>query len=291
VEAVPGRFNDFGLSKDERVKALLLQAWTAYATALGAPLNGAVIAEPNWKAALVKSGSLESFVPAVETVLADARVPKTFGLLVTAAAVVAPAKPGEAIALLQRAKPMMPRDGAKADVNQAARLYGPLVDLLAPDRLPDAIKEQREFVQLSGRGQARLMLLLRQSGDGAATQTMLASLIEPKVDQREVGLAAPGLFKLGRDAKTPDSKANEQAVTLLQAYLAAPRTRDLAEELGARRALGNYYLNQKNWAETQTVLTFQAPAPQDVISPAARSKLRDIERLKVELQKMDGAKN
>ena len=285
VDSVPGRFKDFGLSKDDQTKALLLQAWTAYAISLGAPMKGAVIAEPNWSAALVKSGSLEAFVPAVERVLDDARVPKSFGLLVAAASVLAAQKPDKAIALLVQAKSMLPKVADKIDINGSARLYLPLVELLEThERLPDAIAAQREWVQLSGHGQARLMLLLRRSGDEAATTELLASLIGPNVVQREVTQAASGLFKLGRDAKAPDARANEQAATLLQSYLAAPRTRDLEAELGARRSLGGFYFNHKQWEQADAVLTFEAPAP-TAISPGARSNLRDIERLKSLLQK------
>ena len=286
VDSVPGKFNDFGLSKNETTKELLLKAWTAYAIALGAPLNGAQIAEPDWKRALVKSGSLEAFVPAVERVLADARVPKSFGLLVTAATVLAPQTPDRAVALLVQAKPLLPKVADTIDINQGARLYLPLVELLeANNRLPDAIAAQREWVQLSGHGQARLMLLLRKSGDEAATTQMLASLIEPKVDEREVTEAASALFKLGRDAKTPDAKANQQAVTLLQNYLAAPRPRELEAELSARRSLATFYYNGKQWDEANAVLTFDAPDAQAKVSPGARSRIRDIERLKAQLQK------
>ena len=286
VDSVPGKFNDFGLSKNETTKELLLKAWTAYATALGAPLGGAQIAEPNWSAALKKSESLEAFVPAVERVLDDDKVPKSFALLVTSATVLAPQKPDKAIALLVQAKPLLPKVADKLDINQGARLYQPLVDLLsAQDRLSDAIAAQREWVQLSGYGQARLMLLLRKSGDGAATERALASLILPNVDEREVTQAASALFKLARDAKAPDAAAAGQAVTLLQSYLAAARPRELEAELGARRSLGIFYFNGKQWNEANAVLTFDAPAPDARVSPGARSRLRDIERLKTQLQK------
>lgn len=289
VDAVPGRFSNLGLRKTPQTKALLLQAWTAYATALSAPLNGAVIAEPDWTAALQKSESLEAFVPAVEGVLADAKVPKTFGLLVTAAAVLAPQKPGKAIELLIQAKPLIPKIADKADINQSARLYLALVDLLvANDRLPDAIANQREFVQLTGRGQAKLMLLVRQSGDATATQQLLTGLLDPGVVQDEIGEAASGLFKLARDAKTPDEIAEQQAVTLLQTYLAMPRPRDLDAEFKARRSLGTFYLNHQRWDEAQAVLTVEVPIPPDS-SPRVRSTLRDLERLKTEAQKFVAA--
>lgn len=244
VDSVPGRFNDFGLSKDARTKELLIKAWTAYAVALGAPASSARVSEPNWKAALVKSESLEAFVPAVEKVMADAKVPKTFALLVAAAAVFAPQKPDKASATLEAAKPLVPKTRGQTDVNEAGRLYLPLVDLLvAAPRLPEAIAAQREFIQLSGRGQARLMLLVRKSGDEAATNQLLAELVDAKTDEREVALAASALFKLARDAKTPDPKAGAQAVALLKSYLAAPRPRDVAASLQARLSLGGFYLN------------------------------------------------
>ena len=292
VASVPGRFNDFGLSKDPKTKELLLQAWTAYAVASGTPLGGAAIAEPNWGAALKKSQSLEAFVPAVERVLADAKVPKSYGLLVTAATVLAPQTPDKAVELLVGAKPLLPKIAGQVDVNQGARLYLPLVELLeANDRLPDAIAAQREWIQLSRHGQARLTLLLRKSGDEAATTGILAGLILPKVDEREVTEAASALFQLARDAKTPDSQANQQAVTLLQSYLAAPRPREWEAELSARRSLATFYFNGKQWEQAKAVLTFEAPDAQAKVSLGARSRLRDIERLKAQLQKhLDAAK-
>ena len=283
VEAVPGRFNDFGLRKDERVKALLLDAWTAYAVALNMPMKGAVIDEPNWMRALEKSESLEAFVPAVEKVVADPKVPKSFGLLVAAAAVMAPTQPDKALALWQQAKPLIPREQNGADINQAARLYGPLVDLLvARDKLPDAIKNQREFVTLSGRGQARLLLLLRKSGDDVAASRALAELSAPNANEREILEAATGLFALARDAKTPDAKAGEQGEALLVGYLAATRTRDVASELKARLALGNFYLRAQRFDDAAKVTTFEAPATAATSRDVALL-LRGIEQLKARL--------
>lgn len=286
VDSVPGKFNDFGLSKDAQTKELLLKAWTAYAVALSAPLTGAKVAEPDWKRALVKSESLEAFVPAVEKVIADPAVPKTFGLLITAASVIAPKDPDKALALWQQAKPLLPQEAGKTDVNQAARLYVPLVELLAArGRLPEAVENQQEFVQLTGRGQAKLMLLLRTSGDAAATEKALAALRDPGANEKEIGEAASGLFKLARDAKAPDAEANEQAVTLLKSYLAAPRTRDLAEELSARLALGNFYLRQHQFSNATQILTLDAALTKEKVSPRARGLLRSVESMKAQTQK------
>ena len=286
VDSVPGKFNDFGLSKDERTKALLLQAWTAYAVALSAPMKGAAIAEPNWNAALVKSESLEAFVPAVEAVIADAKVPKTFALLLAAASVIAPKDQAKALALWAQAKPLIPRDNGKADINEAARLYRPLVELLeAGERWPAAIKNQREFVQLSGVGQAHLMLLLRKSGDAAATEKALATLRQDDANEAEIVQAAAGLTKLSRDAQTPDIAAGEAATALLLNYLAAPRTRDLASELRAHLALGSIYLRAHRLDEASQVLSFEAPAPQGKVSSEISSLLRAVEQMKAEVQK------
>ena len=286
VSAVPGRFNDFGLSRDERTKALLLRAWAAYAVALSAPMNGAVIDEPNWTRALQKSESLEAFVPAVETLLDDAKLSPSFGLLVAAAQVMAPTKPDKALALWERAKPMIPLRDGKAEVNEAARLYVPLVQWLAAgERLPDAIANQREFVALTGRGQARLMLLLRQSGDEAATAQALASLGAANGNEAEIEDAAAGLLQLAYTAKTPDAGAKQQAVALLETYLAAPRARDMASELYARLRLANAYLRDDRLAEAERVLVFAEPTPQQQRLGRVRSLLREAERLKARLQK------
>ena len=284
VDAVPGRFRDFGLTKDERVKALLLQAWTAYAVALGAPMKGAVIDEPNWTRALEKSESLEAFVPAVEKVIADLKTPKSFGLLVAAAAVLAPKTPDKALALWQQAKPLIPQSEGKADINGAARLYLPLVDLLAArENLADAISNQREFVALTGRGGARLLLLLRRSGDDVAASRALAELGAPDANEREILEAATGLFGLARDAKAPDSKAGEQAENLLVGYLAAARPRELSSELKARIALGNFYLRANRWDDAKKITTFEAPATA-ATSREIKPLLRDIELIKTRSQ-------
>ena len=288
VDSVPGKFNDFGLRKDERTKALLLRAWTAYAVALSQPMKGAVIDEPDWNRALVKSESLEAFVPAVEKVVADPKTPKSFGLLVAAAAVLAPTQPDKAIALWAQAKPLIPQTEGKADINQAARLYFPLVDLLAArDDLPGAIVNQREFVALSGRGQARLLLLLRKSGDDVAASRALAELSAPGANEREILEAATGLFKLARDAKTPDVKAGEQAEALLVGYLAATRTRDVASELKARLALGNFYLRAQRFDDAAKVTTFEAPAAA-ATSREVELLLRDVEQIKARLPQDGG---
>lgn len=286
VSAVPGKFNDFGLSKDARTKELLLKAWTAYAIGLSAPMNGAAIAEPDWKRALVKSESLEAFVPAVEKIIADDKVPKSFGLWVAAAAVLAPTKPDKALALWEQAKPLIPKADGKVDVNQAARLYLPLVELLETrDSLPQAIVEQREFVALSNRGQARLMLLLRKSGDETATIKALAELNANGVNEKEITEAASGLFALARATKAPDIRAGEQAEALLTNYLAAPRTRDLSTELKARISLGNAYLRAQRFDEAKKVLTFELPAAQAKVPQTTKILLRDVERMKARLQK------
>ena len=269
-----------------------LKAWTAYAISLSAPMKGAAIDEPDWKRALVKSESLEAFVPAVEKVISDDKVPKSFGLLVAAATVLAPTQPDNALALWQQAKPLIPKSDGKADINQAARLYVPLVELLeARGALPQAIKEQSEFVALTARGQAHLMLLLRKSGDVAASDKALAQLNDPKINEKEIYDAASGLFNLARAAKTPDAKAGEQAVTLLTTYLAAPRTRDLSSELKARLSLGNAYLRAKKWDGARAILTFDLPVAQEKISPATKLLLRDVECMKARLPQAENAAN
>ena len=45
-----------------------------------------------------------------------------------------------------------------------------------------------------------------------------------------------------------------------------------------------FYLNQKQWDKAGAVLSFEAPAA-TTLSPAARSTLRDIERMRAALKK------
>lgn len=289
VDSVSGKLNDLGLRKAEQTKALLLQAWTAYATALSSPLNGAALAEPDWTRALEKSESLEAFVPAVEKVIADPAVPKSFGLLMAAASVLAPKDPARAIALWEQAKPLIPQREGRADLDQAARLYQALVDaLVARGRLPDAITNQQQFVQLTGRGQGRLLLLTRQSGDGAATEVMLASLVETASDDREILGAASGLFKLARDTTAPDAKAGQQAEALLLSYLASPRPRDKVDEVGARLSLGNFYLRGHERNQARDILDVGPLSAQEQSSPRIKSLLRDVERMKALAEKATG---
>jgi tetratricopeptide (TPR) repeat protein len=283
VASVPGKFKDLGLSKDERTRETLFKAWTAYAVALSAPTTAVKgrVNESDWKAAIETSGASEAFVPYVEKILADTSVPKTFGLLSAAASVLAPKNPDKALTLLQQAKPLLPKANGKPEINQAARLYDAVVELLlSRNRLAEAVSTQQEFVQLTGRGVARLMLLHHKSGNPADVQRLLTALSELTANEQEINKAALGLLELARDTKAPDGKAGEQASTLLKTYLEVKRTRDVEEELQARLTLAGFYLRQRKFDEAKTVLTFVPPQKP---SPRARGLLLSAGRMNKQL--------
>ena len=292
VDAIPGKFNAVGLRTDERTRETLFKAWTAYGVALGmakmAP--GARASEPDWQAAITANEAQDAFVPRVETMLADKTVPPNFNLLLAAASLIAPKNPGRALAVLQRAKPLLPTVDGQPDVNQTARWYAQFVDLLvARERVPEAITSQQEFVALTGFGQAKLLTLLRKSGDQAASEKLLAQMSLPTAGEQQINDVAAALFEAARGDKAtpenqvvPDAQAGAQAETLLKAYLAAARPRDVAQEIRARLALGSFYLREKQADQALRALEFTpvaAPAPGRA-GANVRTLLREIEQMK-----------
>lgn len=280
VSAVPGKFRDLDLMTDDRTRETLFKAWTAYAQALGAtaqPRQNREV-EPPWNAAIEAAKASDAFVPYVEKVLGDPTIPKSFSLLFAAATVLSPKNPDRAIALLEQAKPLLPEENGKPELNQAARFYNAFeVLLVSRNRLADAVSLQQEFVKSTGRGQANLLLLYHQSGNQAEVDRSLADLSEPTTNEQEINQAASGLFKLAYDAKAPDTKSGEQGAALLKAYLTAPRTRILEEEIDGRLALANFYLRQRKPDEAKAILTFTPPEQPG--SPRMRATMRAIERM------------
>lgn len=286
VSVVSGKLRDLGLSTDERTRETLFKAWTAYAVALGGQEQtaGSQSVEPNWTAAIEATKATDAFLPYVEKVLADASLSKNFGLLFAASAVVAPKDPNRALTVLLQAKPLLPQEKGKLEVNQAARFYETLVDLLDSQNKPaEAIAVQQERLGLLGSGQAKLLLLYKKNGDEAKVEQILAALNQSDADGREINKAASGLLLLSRAPKAPDTKAGEQAARLLSGYLSAARARDVEEELSARLKLSAFYLGQRKQEETKAILTFEPP--KEPLSRRARSLLRDVERMNKQLQK------
>ena len=279
------RFRNLNLFSDPRTRDTLLKAWTANAVAVRQPQKpGERNAEPDWKRAVELTHSAEALLPYVEKTLDDASIPKNFGLLSASAAVLATPNPKRAVVVMQQAKAVLPRLNGALDLNQAARFYGSLVQLLVDqNRLPEAVAEQQEFVKLTGRGQGDLLMLYKKSGDKNALQALLQELSAPTANEREINRAASALTTFGRNPKAPDAKADGQAATLLETYLAPDRTRVIDEELQARLTLANIYLRQKQPVKAKAVLTF--PMPPDPIPVRLKNSLENLEQARQRVDK------
>lgn len=290
VFSVSGKFNDLGLQNDPRTKETLAKAFAAYLTLLGqengkAAGNGS---DPPFAEAIRAAGMGESFVPLVEKALAHPQTPKSYGLLKTAASVLAEKQPDRAIALLQGAKPLLPTEKTKdgqttLDLNEAGRFYSFWLDLLEKSgKTSDAIAIAKERVQLTGYGRARLLALQTQANDATGSEQTLAEIAAPTADERDVLAAANDLFKRAFDAKTPDAKAGDAAEKLLQTLLEPTRTPKLENALLARLQLGSYYLRRKETDKARAILTLgELPKP---LSNRAQYTLREIERLLKKLE-------
>lgn len=279
VSGVSGKFKELGLATDERTKETLLKAWTAYVLTVSAPSVAASRApEPDWNVAIQSVGASEAFLTEAEKVLADTAIPKGFGILFAAATIVASKDPAKAVSLLQQAKPLVPKKKGKLEINQAARFYDTLVDLLAAqNNLTAAITAQEERSRLLGDGQAKLLLLHRRNKDQAGVQRLLAALSEPIADENEVNAAASSFLALARNRESPDAQAGEEAEALLKKYLSFPRKRSAEVELDARLKLGSIYLRQRRLKEARGVLAIEPP--ENPLSPRARGLLRAVQEL------------
>ncbi len=290
VSTVQGRLGDLGLQKDQRTKDTLTKAFSAYLVLLGAEgdKRAGNASEPPFVEAIRATEIGDRITPIVEKVLADPEIPKNYNLLKIAVNVLAPKQPAKALALLQQAKPLLPknklRDGNEIlDLNEAGHFYTTWIDLLESNgRSAEAIAIAQERVQLTNYGRARLLDLQEVAGNAADAQQTLSEIAAPTSDERDVLAAADALYKRTPDLKTSHSESISKAEKLLEGYLASPRPRQLEYELLAHLQLGNYYLSQKEYAKARAVLTVtEISAP---ISSRAGAVLREIQRLRQELK-------
>lgn len=283
VGIVAGKFNGMGLTFGERTEKTLVAAWNANLLALAMPLPGKSRApEPPWREAIQEAEVEKTFLPLVEKMVADPAAPKNFTLLSAAASVEAKEHPEKALDLLKKAQPLVPRVQGKLDGNEADHLYGTWVDLLeAQKKLDDAVAVQQERIDVLGDGQAKLLLLYREQGDVAQVEKMLASLEKASSNEREVLLAATGLFALANEQEKPDTKAGEQGARVLRNYLNSNRSREVEGELQARLLLGRFFMKQNKAEDAKGILT--VPQNLNVPSPRAQGLLRTIEKLRQQL--------
>ncbi|MBV9467741.1 MAG: hypothetical protein JOZ57_00685 [Abitibacteriaceae bacterium] len=266
VLSVLGHFQRLGLIGSEQTRDVLFKAWTAYATYLSQ--NKPVGREPYWSEAIEKSGLQEEFLPKVESLLADKTVPKTYGLLTTAAVVLRPTQSERAVELWQQAKPLLPQ----AESREVARYYDILVQWLTADakgadgqldtiKMQAAIGVQQERVKLTGHGVAKLATLYVQQQDDGGLQHLLAQFPPQTADERELVAIGGALMAQYREGNTSSQRYAEWGRELLSRYLAAPRTRAVESELETRVRLGSALILLKQFDRAQEVLDVQQIKP------------------------------
>lgn len=277
-----GNFN----RKDEvqgepQAKRSLLKAWNAYALTAVLPMRGHT-APPNFTRAFAVFGSDDDTLATVEKTLSDPKTPRSFELLVTGAALVAPKQPDQALTWLKDAKPLLPssstQDPALASlaINTTARYYDLLVGLLqSSNRLDQAIIAQGERITRTGGGYGQLWELLGRIGDTNGQNAVLSKLKSSDVSSREVLRASNtiGQFALLAD---PLPGGPEAAASVLQALLSPGRKRTPEEEMQARVWLGAYFLRTQQADKAKAVVTM--PQPQQ-LTAHGRLLWADLERL------------
>jgi len=249
VFSVPGRFVDLSLLSDDRTGTLLLKAWTAYTAYV--PPGKPGIPEPLWAAAIQKSSMQTKFLPAIDKTLKDPAAPKTYGLLKTAAVVYQQTSLTRAINLLQQAKPLLPSD--KTEMHW---YYSTLVNWLSDaKKYPQAISAAQEEIKATGQGQGMLAQLQYKSGDLAGLKTTLAALSAPDASQIELNNAADWMDDLYSKDHVKNKDLGDQVITMLSQYVSSPRSRDIEQELRARKSLADLLIQQSKFAEAKAVLT------------------------------------
>ncbi len=150
-------------------------------------------------------------------------------------------EPGRALKLLRQAEPLAPHE----DADEMERFCGHLVDLLVEaELLQDAIVAQKTLMELTGRGQVRLMLLREQAGEKDAVSVGLAALDCTRIHEQELRRLFETL-KAGRRF--------DMAQLALANYLQADRQREPGHELWARFRLAGLLVSDKKLAEARRI--------------------------------------
>src|SRR5690606_20274768 len=105
-------------------------------------------------------------------------------------------------------------------------------------KLAQAIAVQQERVQRIDQGRDRLAVLQARRNDQEGLKQTLAALSRPDANEREINRVVFLLSRLQATDKAKFAVLEDQSEMLLTKYLAATRTRDIEQELLARRTLG-----------------------------------------------------
>ena len=230
------RFNSLGLQQDPRTKETLFKAWDAYLRLDRSQLKGN-FPEPDFARAFSAIGAEKEAKVMVVKAIADPSVPRSYALLSAGAQVIAADEPLKAIGFLRDAKAFLPQqtrrvDGevkTELDVNEAARFYDRLVELLEKqNQLPQAIIEQRERIVKTGGGRGKLWVLLGKVGDEAGQKSVIAELQSPELKARET-LRAVRILGENKGTETAQLAATQKTVRELLQSLLLP-TRKLADD-------------------------------------------------------------
>lgn len=272
VFSVLGRYHDLHVPLDVASHDRTLKAWDAYVLAAGSmKITGR---EPAWADVIEDSFLNFKMMPRIEKLIADPQSPKTYGILMTSAAVLASDKPLQAIAVLEGAKSFLPSQ----DAAETKRLYGSLVELLKQvDKTKEAVKAQQEMIELTGQGRGPLAVMLWRNKDKSAFLKVLSELNGPVADEREINWVGGALLKLYREDTESNQKVAEAAEKLLTQYLAGPRKRQIEEELSARLILSEFLMRQQRRDEARLVLNVGDIA-QQLKTERARSNYASIQR-------------
>jgi hypothetical protein len=248
------------LRDDERTAGVLLKAWAAYVSLLHQTEGRWNGWEPNWSQAIDRAGASDELVAAIEKTLADSQTPKTFHLLVAAATALRGSKPARALELFAQAKTLLPTDTAgkvdprAVDGRRVTRFFEAWQELLQSEKKnAEAIATAQARVALLGVGYANLLRLQLDAKDAAGMAGTLKTLSAPDAPEREINAVAGVLSGLW-DKNRASVALAENAVSLLQTFLQAPRERSLFAELEARWRLGWLLLEQKQNAKAKAAL-------------------------------------
>jgi len=249
VFLVPGRIVDMGLLSDPRTSVILQKSWKVYITL--APVGKPGLPDPPWAAAIQRAELQTTFLPIVDKTLQDPVILKSYGLLKTAAMVNLPTDPLKAIALLQQAGPLLPKDA-----DEMRWYYSNLADwLTTAGKLKDAITVTSAGIHATGQGEGALAVLLSRTGDITGLQKSLRALSASDANEYELNSAAEGLSNLYLADRIKNKLTADQVVTLLSSYLNSTRHRDLEQDLHARVTLADILISQNRMAEAKVMIS------------------------------------
>ena len=249
--------------------------------------------QPDWVETVWRASDDEKpCLAAINSAIADKRVPKNFNFYLSAAQVVRSLNTSgdekladKAAELLAKAKPLLPPDPA-----EVSRFYVEQTALFqSVNRDKETLSTLRERIAKTGQGQAELLLLLQRTGDAKGYASVLSELKKPTAPATEILEAARQLMAIDATIsddhldvlgfKTPEARdaehlkreqsaksAHADGAALLEAYLSAACSRPRAAELQARLMLAQFYFDAEKWDDARRVAAvagLKTPAADD----------------------------